>query len=334
MANKDEVLKLWKKQDFQPLYWFHGEEDYEIDLLVQHAEEHILTDEEKAFNLFVFYGRDAQWQEVLNACRMHPMAGARQLVILKEAQMMKDIEQLEGYFLHPLNTTVFIVAYKSKPFDKRKSFSKVIAKRAVVVETVKLREDKLAPWVIDYFENKGFTITPKCAALLVEQIGNSVSRISNEIDKLLLNIKDTKNITEEHIESFIGISKEYNVFELQNAVTKRDLPKALAILQYFEANPKSASIHSVIPLLYSEFSKLYVAHGLKDKSVESLKTVYFNAYFAMEARNTLKMYNAVEVEKVILLLHQYNLKSLGVGVSSSISQPELLKELIAKIILC
>lgn len=329
----DDVLAAWKKGNYKPLYWFQGEEDFEIDQLVQYAENNILSESERAFNLSIFYGRDSDVQHILQTCKMHPMVGERTLVIIKEAQMLKEIDQLDSYFNHPLSSTILIVAYKGGVLDKRKNFTKTVNKTAVVFETAKVRDDQeLAPWVIDYAQSKGVTISPKCAMLIIEHIGNNRARISNEIDKLLLNLGSRTTITEHDIEVYIGISKEYNVFELKKAVAQKNLSRALAIIQYFDANPKSGSIHSVVPILFMEFQKLYMAHSKKDLSFDSLKPIYFNYYFYQEALPTLKLYSLPDVEKALLLLYQYNLKSIGVGVAAQ-SSTALLKELITKIIL-
>lgn len=334
VSMKNKILSSWEKQSFEPVYWFQGEEDYDIDVLVQYAEKNILSESESTFNLSVFYGKDAQWQDILNACRTLPMMGKYQVVILKEAQQMKDkdLESLEPLIAKPVPSTIFIVAYKGKSLDKRKSFTKTVAKHAVVMETVKLRDEKVVPWIIEFIEAKGFKIQPKSAALIAEHIGNDLSRITNEIEKLLINLKNRKKITDEDIETYIGISKEYNVFALQAAIAQKNLPQALTIVKYFEGNPKAGPLQLILPTIYAHFSKIYVAHGLHDKSVNGLKAVFHNYYFANEASVTLRNYSFTDVERVILLLHQYNLKSIGVG-DTGTSHTELLKEMIVKMIM-
>ncbi|HRN80417.1 MAG TPA: DNA polymerase III subunit delta [Ferruginibacter sp.] len=333
MSAAEKILTSWKKKTFKPLYWFQGEEDYEIDMLVQYAEHHILTEEEAAFNLNILYGKDAEWNDVINTCRSHPMFGSRQLIILKEAQLMKDIEKLEPYFQQPLNSTILIVAYKGKSLDKRKTFTKVVVKTAEVVETAKIKNDgQVLAWIEDYAHRKGFDMKPKAVALLFEHIGNDLSRISNEIDKLTLNIRDKKQVDESDIEKYIGISKEYNVFELQGAISTRNLTKALSIIRYFESNPKAGPIQLVIPTLYAFFNKVYVAHNLSDTSVNGLKAAFGNYYTAGDVKTAMAKYNFAETEKVILLLSQYNLKAVGIG-NPGVSDGSLMKEMASKIIL-
>lgn len=333
MSAVEKILTSWKKNTFKPAYWFQGEEDYEIDLLVQFAEHNILTEDEASFNLHILYGKDTEWSDVINTCRSHPMFGNRQLVILKEAQLMKDIEKLEPYFLQPLQSTILIVAYKGKTLDKRKTFSKVVSKSAEVVETARIKnEGQMYAWIEDYARHKGFDIKPKAVALLFEHIGYDLSRTSNEIDKLMLNIKEKNRIDESDIEKFIGISKEYNVFELQAAIVSKNLPKALSIIQYFESNPKAGPIQLVIPTLYAFFSKVYVAHTLRDMSYGALKDALGNIYNAGEIKLAVSKYSYPETEKVILLLHQYNLKGVGIG-NPGVSDGSLMKEMVSKIIL-
>jgi DNA polymerase-3 subunit delta len=333
MSAAEKILTSWKKNSFKPVYWFQGEEDYEIDLLVQHAEHHILNEDEAAFNLHILYGKDAEWNEVINTCRSHPMFGSRQLVILKEAQLMKDIEKLEPYFQQPLSSTILIVAYKGKTLDKRKTFYKVMSKSAEVVETARLKNDgQVLAWIEDYARRKGYEIKPKATALLYEHIGNDLSRISNEIDKLTLNIKDKKQVDEADIEKFIGISKEYNVFELQAAIAIKNLNKALSIIHYFNSNPKAGPIQLVIPTLYAFFSKVYMAHNLSDTSINALKAAFNNFYTAGDVKTAMAKYSFRETEKVILLLHQYNLKAVGIG-NPGVSDASLMKEMVSKLIL-
>lgn len=331
---RNKILSSWEKQSYEPVYWFQGEEDYDIDVLVQYAERNILSEAEATFNLSIFYGKDAIWQDVANACKTLPMIGKHQVVILKEAQQMKDkdLENLEPLFTNPVSTTILIVAYKGKSLDNRKSFTKTVKKHAVVMETVKLRDEKLVPWVIEFVESRGFQIHPKSAALIAEHIGNDQSRITNEIEKLLINLKNRKKITDGDIETYIGISKEYNVFALQAAIAQKNLSQALTIIKYFEGNPKAGPLQLILPTIYAHFSKIYAAHALPDKSVNGLKAVFHNYYFANDASVTMKHYNFRDVERVLLLLHQYNLKSVGVG-DVGTPHPELLKEMVVKMIM-
>ena len=249
----EKIISDWKKGVFKPVYWLEGEEEYYIDKVIEHAEHRILPESESAFNLSVFYGKDANWADVINACRRYPMFAERQVVILKEAQHMREVDRLESYVDNPLHSTVFVVSYKDKKIDGRTRFAKVLKEKGVLVTTKKMYENQLPEWTQELVQSKGLAISPKGLALLVDHIGNDLSRIENEIDKLSVNLGKRKTITEEDIETFIGVSKEFNVFELQGALAKKDLAKAIRIIQYFEANPKAAPIQLVLPSLYSFF---------------------------------------------------------------------------------
>jgi DNA polymerase III subunit delta len=326
------IIANWKKKDFKPVYWLEGDEDYFIDEIIEYAEKKILSQAEAEFNQSVFYGKDANWADIVNACRRYPMFSEKQVVLLKEAQQMKDIEKLEAYIENPLPSTILVVSYKGKTLDGRLKFAKTIKKKGELFLSKKMYENQLPVWVNDYLQSNGFQIKPKALNLLVDHIGNDLSRIVNEIDKLSLNIGAEKNITEDDIEKFIGISKEYNIFELQNAFSKKDAAKAIRIIQYFDANPKAVPIQLILPSLYSYFSKILTVHQMPDKSERALKPVFsFNAHLVEQVLLAVKNYSYSETEQVILLLHDSNLKSIGIG-NSGMSIGSLMKELCYKII--
>ncbi|MEO6721461.1 MAG: DNA polymerase III subunit delta [Ferruginibacter sp.] len=328
--SSEKILGDWKKKLFKPVYWLEGEEDYYIDLVMNYAEHEILPESEAGFNLAVFYGKDANWSDVVNACMRYPMFAEKQVVLLKEAQQMKDLDKLENYIEHPLGSTIFVVSYKEKTLDKRTKLYKTIKKDGEVFTSEKIKEYKLVEWVTDYVKSQEFTMSPKAIALLAEHLGNDLSRIVNEIDKLTLNIGQRKTITEDDIEKFVGISKEYNAFELQDALSKKDLSKAIKIIQYFEANPKAAPIQLVLPTLYGYFSKLYAVFGIPDKSENGIKHLFYNNSFAAkDALAAAKKYSYEGVERALLLLHEYNLKSVGVN-SAATSDASLMKEMVVK----
>ncbi len=329
----EKILGEWNKKNFRPVYWLEGEEDYYIDLLMQYAEHHILPESEASFNLTVFYGKDADWTAVINACKRYPMFAERQVVLLKEAQQLGDILKLESYIESPLSSTIFVVAYKGKTVDKRTKLYKLLSKNAEVFVSSKIREDKIHNWIAELVQSKGYSILPKAVSLLEEHIGNDLSRIANEVDKLSVNLKGKKSIDENDIEKYIGISKEYNVFELLAAISRKDLPKAIQIITYFESNPKAVPIHMALPALYSFFSKVYAVYGMNDHSDAALKPYfYFNPVSLGQAKDMMKNYGYSGMEKLILLLHQYNLKSIGVG-DSGTNGASLMKEMAAKMIL-
>lgn len=326
-----KILGDWKKKLFKPVYWLEGEEDYYIDQVMNYAEHKILPESEAGFNLSVFYGKDANWSDVVNACMRYPMFAEKQVVLLKEAQQMKDIDKLENYIERPLASTIFVVSYKEKPLDKRTKLYKTIKKDGEIFTSEKVRDYKLVEWVTDYVKSQDFTMSAKAIVLLAEHLGNDLNRIVNEVDKLTLNLGDRKTINEDDIEKYVGISKEYNAFELQDALSKKDLAKAIKIIQYFEGNPKAAPIQLVLPTLYGYFSKLYTIFGVADKSENAIKHLFYNNSFAAkDALAAVKKYNYEGVEKALLLLHEYNLKSVGVNSSGATSDASLMKEMVVK----
>ncbi|MBC7867429.1 MAG: DNA polymerase III subunit delta [Gloeobacteraceae cyanobacterium ES-bin-316] len=329
----EKILTNWKQKNFKPVYWLQGEEEYYIDMLVNFAEHELLSEAEAAFNLTVFYGKDADWAAVMNACKRYPMFAEKQVVLLKEAQHMKDIEKLESYVASPLASTIFIVAYKSKTLDKRTKLSKTVLANAELFNSEKIKEYKIREWIGELVKSKGYSIQPKCVALLEEHIGNDLSRIANEIDKLSLNLAGKKIIEEDDIEKYIGISKEYNVFELQDALARKDLLKALKIIQYFESNPKAVPIQMALPALYAFVSKTYAAFGLSDASDNNLKPIFYhNINAVQQGKLMMKNYGYPGIERLLILLHHYNLKSVGVG-DMGTSGPMLMKEMVAKMML-
>jgi len=326
----EKILADWKKKSFKPVYWFEGEEDYLIDKAVDYAEHHILPESEASFNLSVFYGKDAGWADVVNACMRYPMFAERQVVLLKEAQQMREVEKLEGYIENPLASTVLVVSYKEKKLDARKKFTKLVKENGVLVTTKKMYDRELPEWTQNLVHAKGLTITPKALGLVVDHIGNDLTRIENEIDKLSLNLGKRKSITEEDIEEYIGVSKDYNVFELQSALASKNLSKSIQIIQYFEANPKAGPIQAVLPSLYNFFSKVFMVFGAGTRDEKTVAaTIGVNPYFIRDYMNAARLYSYPEVEKVLLLLHRYNLKSVGVG-DPGTEDASLMKELVVK----
>ncbi len=326
----ETIISGWKKNQFKPLYWLEGEEEYYIDKAVEYAEKHILPESEAAFNLSVFYGKDANWADVINACRRYPMFAERQVVILKEAQQMRDLEKLEPYIENPLSSTVLVVSYKEKKLDARKKFTKLVKEKGVLLSTRKIYDRDVPEWTQHLVQGKGLTITPRALALLADHIGNDLSRIENEIEKLTVNLGKRTQITEDDIEQYIGVSKEFNVFELQSAIAARELGRAIRIIRYFEANPKAGPIQMILPSLYNFFSKIFMIHGAGTGDPKTLATtIGVNPYFMKEYMEGAKLYNYPQVEKAILLLHQYNLKSVGVG-DAGTEDASLMKEMLVK----
>ncbi len=328
----EKIITEWKKKVYKPFYWLEGEEEYFIDKVMDYAEHNILSEAETGFNLTVFYGKDAAWPDVINACRRYPMFSERQVVLLKEAQQMKDIENLESYVENPLGSTILVVSYKDKKIDGRTKFAKLLKERGVLLSTRKIYENQLPQWTEEIVNNHGYEISRKAIMLLVDHIGNDLSRIENEIEKILVNLGKRKTINEDDIEQFIGISKEFNVFEFQNALAAKDLSGCIRIVQYFEDNPKAAPIQLIFPSLYSFFSKLYMIHGLNSRDEKTVAaSLGVNPFFVKDYLKAVNAYSFPEVEKAILLLHHYNLRSVGIA-DIGTEDASLLKEMVYKII--
>ncbi len=328
----EKIIADWKKGNFKPIYWLEGDEPFFIDQVVHYAEHKILPEAEASFNLSIFYGKDADWSSVVNACMRYPMFAEKQVVILKEAQQMRDIEKLESYIDNPLLSTIFVVSFKEKKVDGRSKLAKTLKSKGEMLSTKKMYDSQLPEWVNQMVASHKLTITPKALHLLVDHIGNDLSRLQNEVEKLAVNLAGRKNITEDDIEKYIGVSKDFNVFELQDALGKRDLAKTIRIIHYFEANPKAAPIQMILPALYNYFSKVFMLYSLPNITEQSAAAALgVNPFFVKEYIATARRYDYEGIEKVLLLLHQYNLRSIGVH-DAGTSDAGLLKELAVKMI--
>jgi DNA polymerase-3 subunit delta len=328
----EKIFVDLKKGNYKPVYWLEGEEEFFIDQVIDYAEKSILSESEASFNLAVFYGRDTSWPDLLNACRKYPMFSNRQVVILKEAQGMKDIEKLEAYVEKPLSSTLLFVAYKGKKIDGRTKLAKLLKDKSVLLTTKKKYDNELPEWTSELIKSKGYSITNKALFLLIDHIGNDLGRLNNEINKLALNLQSRKNITEDDVETFVGISKDFNVFELQQAIASKDLYKAIRIIQYFESNPKAAPIQLIFPSLYNFFSKVHMIYSVPSRDEKSVAAaIGVNSYFVRDYLQTAMKFSNQEIEKVLLLLHQYNLKGIGINDVGS-TDAMLLKEMAVKMI--
>lgn len=328
----EKILTDLRKRNYKPVYWLEGEEEFFIDQVIHYAENNILSESEAGFNLTIFYGRDAAWPDLINACRKYPMFSDLQVVILKEAQGMKDIDRLENYIEKPLASTLLFVAYKGKKIDGRTKLAKLLKDKAVLLTTKKMYDNDLPEWASSLIKSKGYSITNKALFLLIDHIGNDLSRLNNEVDKLVLNLHNRKNITEDDIETFVGVSKDFNVFELQHAIANKDLYKAIRIIQYFEANPKAAPIQLIFPSLYNYFSKVQMVYSVPSRDEKSIAAaIGVNNFFVRDYVQTAAKFSSHEIEKVLLLLHQYNLKGIGINDVGS-TDAMLLKEMVVKMI--
>lgn len=326
-----QIISDWQRGAFHPVYWLEGEEPYYIDKIVTYAESHLLDASLTGFNLSVFYGKDSKVEDVINACRRYPMLSDKQVVILKEAQQLRDIEKLESYLEHPLSSTIFIVAHKEKKLDGRGKLAKIVKQKTVLFATKKLYDNELPDWAATMIKSKGLDINPKALHILVDHIGNDLQRMENEIDKMTLNLQGRIKITEDDIEVFVGVSKEFNVFELQASIARKDLPGTLKMLNYFASNPKAAPIQLVLPTLYSFFSKLYIAAGLGTKDENTIgNALGIKGFIARQYAQAVQLYGFTDIEKILVLLADCNLKTLGIRRADT-GDEALLKELVVKI---
>lgn len=328
----EKIINDLKNQKFRPVYWLEGDEEFYIDQVIQYAENNILTENESSFNLSVFYGRDSNWADIVNACRRYPMFSEKQVVILKEGQSLKDIEKLEGYVDKPLSSTILFVAYKNKKVDGRTKLAKLLKDKAVLVTTKKIYDKDLPEWTNNLVRSKGFSISNKALFLLIDHIGNDLNRLNNEIDKLSVNLSGRQDISEDDIETYVGISKEFNVFELQQAIASKDLYKAIRIIQYFAANPKAAPLQLIFPSLYNYFSKVIMIYSVASRDEKTVAAALgVPPYFAKDYIQTAVRFSQHEIEKVLLLLYEYNLRNLGVN-DAGTEDADLLKEMVVKMI--
>ena len=328
----EHIIHDWKGKIFKPIYWLEGEEEFFINEVMEFAEHHLLPDDEKDFNLSVFYGKDADWTAVVNACRRYPMFAERQVVLLKEAQQMRDISLLEPYIERPLSSTIFVVSYKDKKVDGRSKLARLLKENGEVLTTKKMYDNILPDWVTGFVKTKGLTINPKALHLLIDYIGNDLMRIKSEVEKIQINLSTRKMIHEDDVEKYVGISKEYNAFELQAALGRKDLVKAFRIIQYFENNPKAGPIQMVLPTLYGFFSKVYMACSMMGRDENAVAAaIGVRPFFVKDYLLAAKNYGFSGTENAILLLQHYNLRSIGIQ-SVNTEGAALMKEFVVKII--
>ncbi|MDT0554599.1 DNA polymerase III subunit delta [Patiriisocius hiemis] len=330
MSNANTIINTIKSGTIHPIYFLMGEEAYFIDTISSYIENNILSEEEKGFNQVVLYGRDVTVDEIVSNAKRYPMMAERQVVIVKEAQdLSRTIENLVSYAENPQPTTVLVFCYKYKKLDARKKLAKTIKNTGVLFESKKLYDNQVPDWIKGVLATKGYTITPKAAQMLVEFLGNDLGKVNNEIQKLQLILPDGKQITPQDIEENIGISKDFNNFELQNAIGARDIKKAYAIVQYFAQNPKNHPIVMTVSLLYSFFSKLLTYHSLSNKANAS-KALGVNPYFIKDYQLAASNYPMKKVSAIITAVKEADLKSKGVG-ASNMPQGDILKELLVTI---
>lgn len=322
VTSDKQILESLKDKTFSPVYFFYGEEPYYIDELTSYIEQNTLDEADRDFNQTVVYGRDVTPREVIDLSRRFPMMGNYLLVIVKEAQDLGNIELLEPYLQKPSESTILVINYKYKKLDKRKSIYKLLSKSGDIVlfESSKLYDNKIPDWITTKVLEMGFTISPASALLLSEYLGNDLNRISNELKKLVINLKPGDSITSEIIEQNIGISKEFNIFELTKAFSTKDAFRAFRIVQYFEANPKQNSLFIVIPMLNSFFMKVFLFHQIKHESKGDVAAkLGINPFFYNEYKTAAGNFTPEKLRQIMAQLHDLDLKCKGVGLRDATS---------------
>jgi len=331
----DDIIKIVndiKAGNIKPIYFLMGEEPYYIDRLSDYIEEHVLSEEEKGFNQTVLYGRDVSVEDIISTSKRYPMMAERQVVIVKEAQdLTKNLDKLENYAANPMPSTVLVFCYKYKTLDKRKKVTKLLEKNGLVYESKKLYDNQVGDWIKRILSGKNYNIEPKASSMLVEFLGTDLSKINNELEKLQIILPKGSTITPKVIEENIGFSKDYNNFELRNALGERDQLKAYKIAKYFSDNPKDNPMVVTTSMVFQYFVQLLQYHGLKDRSPKNVAAVLrISPYRVNEYSAALRNYPMKKVSGIVSALRDTDVKSKGVG-ANAMPQSDLLKEMLVKV---
>ncbi|MBX2898908.1 MAG: DNA polymerase III subunit delta [Cyclobacteriaceae bacterium] len=334
-----QILDKLKARKYDPVYVLQGEETYYIDLISNYIEANVLSESEKSFNQVVVYGKDVTVSAILTHARRFPMMAERQVVIVKEAQEILDLQREGGakmllsYLQQPVPSTVLVFCHKYKTFDKRKELGKKLDQLTVCATFKKPKDERLGEFIVEHAKSRGYKVDADAIQVLAEYVGNDLSRLANEIDKVAINSKPETPITAELVMAHVGISKEYNVFELQKAMVHKDFNKVAKITTYFENHIKRNPAIPMVAFLYSFFSKVLVAHASADKSESGIAAaIKINRYFAGDYITAIRNFPLHKVLESITLLKQADLKLKGVD-SASVSEGMLFKELVLRIMI-
>ena len=327
----EQILSEIHKKNFAPVYFLTGDEPYFIDMISDTIENEALDEADRAFNQIVVYGRDVDVETIANHARSFPMMGERMVVIVKEAQDVKNLENFEPYLDTIPDTTLLVFVYKYKKFDKRKTLAKKIEKKGVWFESKALRDYNIPGWIQSYLKGEGYSITPKATQMLADFLGTDLHKIANELKKLIITLPKNKSIDDAEVERNIGISKDYNVFELQNAIGSRDVLKANRIVNYFGDNGKDNPLLVTAINLYSFFTKVMKLHCAQDKSQGNLAAVLgVNPYFVKDYQLAARNYPPQTCIRNISILREFDMKSKGYE-SGDVSEKDLYREMIFKL---
>jgi len=325
-----QILNDLKEKKYQPIYFLCGNEPFYINKISEYIEQNLLDESERDFNQSIMYGADVNAAQILTECKRYPMMAERVVVIVKEAQSVKDLEKIESYCLNPSPSTVLVLCHKYTAPDGRKNFAKTVKSNTVYFETTKFYDDKLPKWISDFVQSTGYNINPIAAQLLADSLGNDLDKIENELNKIYINLPKGTEINQDIIQRYVGISKDYNIFELQKALGNRDVFKANQIINYFSANSKEHPFVPIPATLFSYFVKIMQAHKTTDKS--KLPTVLgIHPFLVKEYTDAAGKFSPGKLVEIISILREYDLKGKGMNAGEA-SDGELMKEMIYKIL--
>lgn len=330
----EEIARDLKNRVYKPVYYLMGEESYYIDRISDYIAQTVLTEEEREFNQTILYGVDTDVASIINAAKRYPMMSEYQVVIVKEAQNVKKIEELSYYLQKPLMSTILVICHKNGVLDKRKKLAAEISKIGVLFESKKMKDAQLPGFIASYLKRKQVDIEPKASEMMAEFVGTDLNRMAGELDKLIITLPaGSRRITPEQIERNIGVSKDYNNFELRNALLTRDVLKANKIIKYFEENPKTNPIQSTLSVLFGFFSNLMLAYYAPDKTEQGIANQLSlqPTWKAKEYMAAMRVYSGVKCMQIIGEIRYCDARSKGVD-NASISDGDLLRELVYKIL--
>ena len=327
-----DIIQQIDNKIFSPVYFLMGEETFYIDKISDHISKNVLSEEEKEFNQTTLYGKDIDIATIISEAKQFPFGATHRVVIIKEAQDIRSIEKLESYLDQPSPTTILVICYKYKKVDKRKSFGKNLSKKSVLFQGKKLYDNQIPDWIKTHVQELGHAIDNKSCRILTEYLGSDLSKISNETSKLILNLEQGESITPKIIEDNIGISKDFNIFELHQALGGKEILKANRIIKHFTENPKNHPFVLTLSSLFSYFQKIMIYQNLKDKSKNNVASnLGVNPFFVSQYQTAARNYSMSKLFKIFTYLKEYDLKSKGLG-NPSTPEGELLKELTFKIL--
>ena len=330
----DDILKELRAKQYRPIYYLMGEESYYIDLIADYITDNVLSETEKEFNLTVVYGADVDIATVINAAKRYPMMSEYQVVIVKEAQAIRNMEELSFYLQKPLNSTILVICHKHGTLDKRKKLVAEVEKVGILFESKKIKDSQLPAFINSYMKRKGIDMEPKATAMLADFVGTDLSRLTGELEKLIITLPaGQKRVTPEQIEKNIGISKDYNNFELRSALVEKDILKANKIIKYFEENPKTNPIQMTLSLLFNFYSNLMLSYYSPEKTEQGIASWLGlkSPWAARDYLTAMRRYNGVKTMQIIGEIRYADAKSKGIN-NASMSDGDILRELVFKIL--